>query len=258
MPTDELLPFKEIPQGLLEEVGAGLQHYFVPILGLFLDGRDYPLGLVGSGTLVKIETMHCVLTAAHVWRAAEKFPAVGLSLTAYESWFQIAREHIVARTLGSDFMAFGPDLALLELPAISVGRINAHKVFLDLVQQRQAFLTEPWELDRGIWAVTGMSGEESEIDTQPEEKSVMANVQGPGLLLRRSGISSSAASGTISIRAPIWRWSESRRRSEGSVVVARGRCRSRCRRRPTSSLGPAANAFRASRIGRLFRKTTTV
>ena len=53
---------------------------------------------------------------------------------------------------------------MLELPAISVGRINAHKVFLDLVQQRQAFLTDPWELDRGIWAVTGMSGEESEIE----------------------------------------------------------------------------------------------
>ena len=111
MPADELLPFKEIPQTLLEEVGAGLQHYFVPILGLFLDGRDYPLGLVGSGTLVKIDTKHCVLTAAHVWRKAEKFPAIGLSLTAYGSWFQIAREHIAARTLGSDFMAFGPDLA---------------------------------------------------------------------------------------------------------------------------------------------------
>lgn len=173
-----LLPFKDIPQALLEEVGAGLQHYFVPILGLFLDDRDYPLRLVGSGTLVKIDTMHCVLTAAHVWRAAEEFPAVGLTLTTYESWFHIAREHIVARTLGSDFGAFGPDLALLELPAISVGRIKAHKVFLDLVQQRQAFLTDPWGLDLGIWVVTGMSGEESEIDTQPEERSVMANVQG--------------------------------------------------------------------------------
>src|SRR5947208_1115876 len=134
------VPFKDIPQALLEEVGAGLQHYFVPILGLFLDDRPYPLRLIGSGTLVSIENMHCVLTAAHVWQTAEEFPAIGRSLTSYESWFQIHSDHIVARPLGSDFGAFGPDLALLELPRISVGRIEAHKTFLDLVQQRQAFL----------------------------------------------------------------------------------------------------------------------
>ena len=172
------IPFKDIPQALLDEVGAGLQHYFVPILGLALDDRPYPLRLIGSGTLVCIDRMHCVLTAAHVWQAAEEFPAIGLSLTSYESWFQIPRDHIVARTLGSEFLAFGPDLALLELPSTSVGRIKAHKTFLNLMQQRQAFLTDPWELDRGIWVVTGMLGEESDIDTQPEERSVMANVQG--------------------------------------------------------------------------------
>ena len=63
-----LLPFKDIPQALLEEVGAGLQHYFVPILGFFLDDRDYPLRLIGSGTLVRIDTRYCVLTAAHAYR----------------------------------------------------------------------------------------------------------------------------------------------------------------------------------------------
>jgi hypothetical protein len=78
------IPFKDIPQALLEEVGASLQDYFVPILGLFLDDRPYPLRLIGAGTLVSIDTMHCVLTAAHVWQTAEQFPAVGLSLTSYE------------------------------------------------------------------------------------------------------------------------------------------------------------------------------
>jgi hypothetical protein len=67
---------------------------------------------------------------------------------------------------------------LLELPSISVGRIKAHKTFLDLVQQRQAFLTDPWELNLGIWAVMGMSGDESDVDTETEERSVMAKVQG--------------------------------------------------------------------------------
>ncbi len=172
------IPFKDIPQDLLEEVGADLQHYFVPILGLSLDERPDPLRLIGSGTLVRIDTTHCVLTAAHVWQAAERFPAVGLSLTSYDSWFHISRDHIVARTCSSELGAFGPDLALLELPSISVGRIKAHKTFLNLVQQRQAFLTDPLELDLGIWAVTGMSGAESEINAQPEEKSLIANVQG--------------------------------------------------------------------------------
>ena len=116
-----LLPFKDIPQALLEEVGVGLQHYFVSILGLHIDDRDYPLRLIGSGTLVRIDMKYCVLTAAHVWQAAEEFPAIGLSLTSYESWFQIHSDHIVARPLGSDFGAFGPDLALLLKAGVDAG-----------------------------------------------------------------------------------------------------------------------------------------
>jgi hypothetical protein len=156
--------------------GADLQHYFVPILGLFLDNRPEPLKLLGSGTLVSIGTMRCVLTATHVWKDAEKFPNISFSLTSFESLFYIPREHIGARPLGDEFTPLGPDLALLELPSTSVGRIEAHKVFLNLVQQRQTFLTNPLESDEGIWAVTGMSGADSEINARPDEKSLIANV----------------------------------------------------------------------------------
>jgi hypothetical protein len=73
------VPFKGIPQTVLDEIGAALQHYFVPILGLISEKPTDPLNLVGSGTLVRIGSGHYILTAAHVWDAVTHFPSVGLS-----------------------------------------------------------------------------------------------------------------------------------------------------------------------------------
>ena len=151
----------------------------MPILGLASKDHPDPLKLIGSGTFVTINSQHYVLTAAHVWQATELFPTIGLSLTSYESWFQIPRDGISAHTLrGVRFGELGPDLALLEISSALVPRIMAHKSVLDLSQQRQAFLTDPLALDLGIWAVTGMSEAISEVRARPEQRKFEADVQG--------------------------------------------------------------------------------
>lgn len=173
------VPFKDIPQTVLDEVGAALQHYFVPILGLISEKPTDPLNLIGSGTLVKIGSGHYILTAAHVWDAATRFPTVGLSLTTYESWFSIPRDVISASTLqGASFGEFGPDLSLLRIPPALMSRIAAHKSVLDLPWQRQAFLTDPLAMDFGIWAVTGMSEAISAVRARPEQGDIVADAQG--------------------------------------------------------------------------------
>ena len=169
----------DIPQCLLVDIGTELQHYLAPIFGLTDANQRDPLRLVGSGTFVKIDSTYSILTAAHVWDATERFHAIGLALTAYESCFSIPRDMISVRRLRdrtSD--EFGPDLALLKIPDALVARILAHKSVLDLSRQRGIFCTEPSELDSGIWAVTGMAEGLSEVRARPEEHTFEADVHG--------------------------------------------------------------------------------
>jgi hypothetical protein len=149
---------KDIPQSLLDEIfELNLQHYFVPILALRTERCKEPVKLIGSGTLVGIGSSYHILTAAHVWDATEAFPSLGLVIAHRGSPLSIQREYIQARRLrGSGSEEFGPDLALLALPAPNVSQIRAHKSFLDLMRQRDKCCADSPPQDFGVWAVTGM------------------------------------------------------------------------------------------------------
>ena len=169
----------DIPQPLLDDIGTDLQHYLAPIFGLTDANQRDPLRLVGSGTFVKIDATYSILTAAHVWDASERLHAIGLALTAYESCFLIPRDMISVRRLRDKTSdEFGPDLALLDIPAALVSRILAHKSVLDLSQQRGNFWTESSKLNSGIWAVTGIAEGLSAIRERPEQHTFEADIHG--------------------------------------------------------------------------------
>jgi len=69
---------------------------------------------------------------------------------------------------------WGPDLALLELPNSVVSTIEAHKSFLNLVQQKEMLAEETLSPQIGPWVVTGMVGELSQFSHQSETKIVKA------------------------------------------------------------------------------------
>lgn len=126
---------------------------------------------------MEIEGTHHVLTAAHVWHETRDAEEIGFALTAYTSAFAIPRDAIPVKTLWScENPEWGPDLALLELPRAFVSRIGAHKSFLNLTQQRAALAVQPPALRR-CWAVTGMVGQFSEVQTRPAEGIVEASIQ---------------------------------------------------------------------------------
>ena len=102
---------------------------------------------------------------------------IGFALTAYPSAFAIPRDAIRARILWSrENPEWGPDLALLELPGPFVARIAAHKSFLNLAQQRATLAAHPPALGR-CWAVTGMVGQFSDVQTHQAVRIVEANIQ---------------------------------------------------------------------------------
>lgn len=162
---------------MLDEVVLRLTDYLVPISVLLLQKPEPHFRLIGSGTLVEIKGTHHILTAAHVWHETRGAEQIGLTLTAYPSAFAIPRDAISTKELWSrENPEWGPDLALLKLPHPFVSRIEAHKSFLNLAQQRVTHAVCP-SATKGFWAVTGMVGQFSEVQSRPEARIIEANVQ---------------------------------------------------------------------------------
>jgi hypothetical protein len=107
------------------------------------DGSN-KLKLAGSGTFVSDGTSYWILTAAHVWKDvladAEK---LGITLTTnidHSSLLDIsALQANTFKPIG-DWNEWGPDLALIRVPPVVVGTIEAHKTFYYWRQEPPQFL----------------------------------------------------------------------------------------------------------------------
>lgn len=162
----------------MDSVRSGLENYFVPILGQSKLGPTPDLRPVGSGTLVQINDVHYILTAAHVWHVARDFNKIHFVLTTRTpSAFAIPSEHISANELWDDQASeWGPDLALLKIAPHYASTIMAHKSFLNLSQQKTILAEHPPKTDRGLWAIMGMEGEACAVHHHPEIRTTTANV----------------------------------------------------------------------------------
>lgn len=161
----------------MDHVQNELGNFFVPILGQ--SGSEPPdLRLIGSGTLVQINGVRYILTAAHVWHRANDFEIILLGLASRAvSLCPIPRTHIVAKELWSeDDARWGPDLALLAITQSHASTIGAHKSFLNLSQQRAVLLERPSEIDKKLCAITGMEGETSMISPDPGTRTIDAHI----------------------------------------------------------------------------------
>jgi len=158
---------------------GSLKNYLVAFY-LLIPGKLQPrLRTIGSGTLVELERAHYVLTAAHVWHEARGADQIGLVLTDHQSSFMMPRESISVEELWSGkLLEWGPDMALLKLPAPVVPTISAHKSFLNLALQKGSLASCPPTTESGLWAVTGMVGEFSEVQKHPETRILEGHVHG--------------------------------------------------------------------------------
>ena len=166
---------EDLPQEVMDTVMGGLQHYMIPILALPAQEEkaspdSHPIG--GTGTLVKIDRAHYILTAAHVWHLVRKFKHMLLGLNDQPFAFTIPPERLNPKVLSDTFSPeWGPDLALLEIAHDDDEKISAYKNFLDLSRQRHEFGEHPSNIETGLWAVTGMVHAFSAIEHDHEAKS---------------------------------------------------------------------------------------
>jgi hypothetical protein len=131
----------------------------VALFAVFDDHGMDLLKLVGSGSLVIINDSYYILTAAHVWEYVQSAVKLGITLTdniSHKHLIDVAA--IVPTTLKPDASAWnkwGPDLALLRIPAENIGGIKAFLVFEDVKAPPRPLNVECLE----GWVVMGTPGE---------------------------------------------------------------------------------------------------
>lgn len=106
---------------------------------------------------------------------------IGLVITDFPSQFKIPRAVSVKEVWSGNISEWGPDLALLEIPRSAVSTIEAHKSFLNLVQQRETHLAETISPEVGPWVVTGMVGQFSKFIHHIESKMVKGTAEARAL-----------------------------------------------------------------------------
>jgi hypothetical protein len=115
----------------------------------------------GSGTLVTIGSLHCILTAGHVLDALPRKGPVGIVMHEDDpSKFQkqtIEMEHTEFVTIPGNRVAhIGPDVGLLRLPKESIGWIKAKASFYNLGKRRDDVLLGKKPSNSHVDALTGI------------------------------------------------------------------------------------------------------
>jgi hypothetical protein len=138
-------------------LSASVKHFMVGFAQISLRGTVEDATSAGSGTLVTIDGIHGVLTAAHVVAAFPKTGELGIILPADKpSEFRrhvVNMDHVEPPVVfrSEEWGRFGPDLAFFKLPDDVVGWLQAKSSFYNLSMRRDAVLAngQPsrWSLD---------------------------------------------------------------------------------------------------------------
>ena len=142
MTLDEIeATLRDEKSGLKEITGRTAGNFTVAMLAVADSAlSDHPLRLVGTGTLVTVNDVHYILTAAHVWnKVQQRGSMLGLTLAeGIDHEFLIPNENIVA--FGPEYnpasIDWGPDLAFLRIPTDRLGTIKSHRNFYNLSLER--------------------------------------------------------------------------------------------------------------------------
>lgn len=179
-----------VPYEFLENAARELSDYAVSFVKLQETSAQIDAQLAGSGTLVEIGGTHAILTADHVLEHLPSNGEVGLILpTRFQPQLHrftlnmefVEKFRIAKGTHESD----GPDLALLILHPSQVGAVKAIKSFYNLSKRRDQILSNPPEINVGVWVLSGMAHEWT-VDTTPERGyervKVFRGIHGAGLV----------------------------------------------------------------------------
>jgi hypothetical protein len=134
--------------------------------------------LAGSGTLITVDGVRAILTAAHVLSNLPDNHVIGLILpTRLDSTqlrplltIDMRTVRMISTAKGADD-SLGPDLGLLLLADFDWSRFPTGKAFFNLSKRREMMLNNPHEINRSVWGLCGTVGEWSQLPTANDPSS---------------------------------------------------------------------------------------
>lgn len=157
---------------LLESAHENISDFSIGFVKM-LDQPEPDAEIAGSGTLVKVNDVHAILTADHVIEHLPRSGEVGLvcpSRISTRLHRVILQMELVTRVrvARGATPSKGPDLGLLILPREIVATLNAILSFYNLEKRRERMLTDPPGIEDGGWILVGMVHEWTR-DVAPEK-----------------------------------------------------------------------------------------
>jgi hypothetical protein len=157
----EQIPIRvlDFPVGLQDAIRRAVEEFSIPLL---LDNR-----LVGTGTLVTVDSTHGILTAAHVLRSKEGInwdnsakSSQRLCTVLGKSSYREPMQHLDWWLTDADESEWGPDLGFVRLPTTGpfVGALRSVKSFKDITRGALTYDSVPQGTDATV-AFYGVVGE---------------------------------------------------------------------------------------------------
>lgn len=162
----EKLQISDIPRAVMDPVCDHIAQYTVGLSRLVRKNNKEDFRLIGSGTLVTVGGLDCVLTAEHVLAEIRNPDSLGLitSFTGELRRHAFPASHLVIHRIakGTDDSS-GPDIGLIVLPQTNIGTLRAEKSFFNIDGRRKLFGSGFLEKDRGLWFTCGILGESEQV-----------------------------------------------------------------------------------------------
>lgn len=163
MAETERFMLGEIPQRILDEATQRLS--------VFSTALGWPGELVGGGTFAKVNGIHGILTAAHVWeRLWEKrreHPEVMVLVRTETHGYSVPIDYLTPHVrLERKSDPWGPDIEFVELPVAVVERVAAAKSFAE-ISARAVQHYAVAAADDGFGAVMGFAAEHAKTAQLP-------------------------------------------------------------------------------------------
>ena len=160
--TTEKLHVSKLPNEVIDRACDHISQYTVGLSRVILKNNKEEFRLIGTGTLVTVGRLHCILTAEHVVVEIRHSDKLSL-LTSFSGALQrhvFEYAHLeIHRVARGKNDSIGPDVGIIVLPQNHIGRLKAEKTFFNIDKRRERFSETVLDKERGFWFTTGVIGE---------------------------------------------------------------------------------------------------
>lgn len=168
MQESERIPMSSFPDYLHDQAIEHISRFSVGLHGIDVGESAEVLHQSGSGTLVELDGIRCIVTADHVIEDIRHHDRVGLLIDwqggVRRCVFEKIQLNYVSLPRGRS-VDTGPDLGAILLPPVGDGlaTLKAHKVFYDLRRRIDRFTEGFIPLTDGVWLPCGVLAEDSRV-----------------------------------------------------------------------------------------------